>query len=139
MIILIRIGELAQVTGETVKTLRYWTDKGLLDTQRSKSGYRYFQPIMKERIRFIRNAQALGFSLDEITSILELRTAGVKPCDEVRKQLEKHLHTIQTRMSKLEALRQELQVRLEWSENNTEMLCEGEGCVYLQDVKNCNG
>ena len=132
----LRIGELAQVTGETVKTLRYWTDKGLLDAQRSKSGYRYFQPTMKGRIRFIRNAQALGFSLDEITSILELRTAGIKPCDEVREQLKKHLQTIQTRMSTLEALRQELQVRLEWSENDAEILCEGEGCIYLQDVQN---
>jgi hypothetical protein len=36
------IGDLANVTGETVKTLRYWTDQGLLDTERGENNYRYY-------------------------------------------------------------------------------------------------
>ena len=68
---MMRIGELAAKTGETVKTLRFWEVHGLLEAERSESGYRYFGSSMIERPRLIRHAQALGFSLSEIRAIAE--------------------------------------------------------------------
>ena len=58
------IGDLASVTGETVKTLRYWTDQGLLDTERGENNYRYYATDMTQRAAFIRSTQALGFTLE---------------------------------------------------------------------------
>lgn len=64
------IGDLSATTGETVKTLRYWTDQGLLNTERGENNYRYYMPDMTQRAAFIRSTQALGFTLEDIKSIL---------------------------------------------------------------------
>lgn len=82
------IGGLAERTGETVKTLRYWTNMGLLEAERGENGYRYYQQDAPERSSFIRSAQARGFSLSEIQEILSLRSSGARPCEEVRERLE---------------------------------------------------
>lgn len=125
-----RIGELAHATGERVKTLRYWEDRGLLVAQRSDSGYRHFDPDAVERAGFIRSAQALGFTLDEIGSVLELRAEGVAPCDDVRRQLRNHLATVRARRAQLERLEADLGARLAWAEQHPAPACEV-GCVYL--------
>lgn len=125
-----RIGELAAATGETVKTLRFWEEQGLLQAERSESGYRYFAARMAERSRFIRQAQALGFTLGEIHGILELRDEGLRPCEDVRTRLREHLAGIHDRLRELQALERELGNRLRWAEADAEPLCE-DGCVYL--------
>lgn len=127
---MMRIGELAAATGETVKTLRFWESQGLLEAERSESGYRYFLDRMAERSRFIRQAQALGFTLNEIRDILELRDEGLQPCDNVRSRLREHLRVIRDRLGELKALESELESRLRWAEADAEPLCE-DGCVYL--------
>ena len=127
---MMRIGELAAKTGETVKTLRFWEEHGLLEAERSESGYRYFGSSMIERPRLIRQAQALGFSLSEIRAIVELRDGGLQPCDEVRGQLRSHLEVIRERLGELKALERELEARLLWAEENADPICD-EGCVYL--------
>ena len=125
------IGELANLAREPVKTLRYWSDQGLLDSQRGDNGYRYYQPEMVERVSFIRNTQALGFRLDDIKGILKLRGEGVKPCAEVREELQEHLTTVKSRIAELQALEFELAGRLAWAKANPDPECDGEGCVYL--------
>ncbi|MEX2541439.1 MAG: MerR family transcriptional regulator [Trueperaceae bacterium] len=127
---MMRIGELAAATGETVKTLRFWESQGLLEAERSETGYRYFRERMAERSRFIRQAQALGFTLNEIHGILELRDEGLQPCDDVRSRLRAHLAGIRDRLRELQALERELESRLRWAEADAEPLCE-DGCVYL--------
>lgn len=129
-IAMMRIGELAAATGETVKTLRFWEEQGLLEAQRSESGYRYFARRMAERSRFIRQAQALGFTLGEIRGILELRGDGLQPCDDVRSQLRDHLEAIQQRLTELKALERELEARLRWAEADGDPLCQDD-CVFL--------
>lgn len=128
---LLSIGQLAKSTRESVKTLRYWTDLGILDTVRADNGYRYFQTTMQERVNFIRNAQALGFSLNEIKDILALRQDGTRPCDHVRDELRKHLENVQLRIRNLEQLAYALNKHLSWAEDNTELICDTEGCIYL--------
>jgi DNA-binding transcriptional MerR regulator len=128
--LVMRIGELAAATGEAVKMLRFWEEQGLLEAERSESGYRYFVGKMPERARFIRQAQALGFTLNEIRGILDLRDDGLQPCDDVRARLEAHLEVIRERQRKLKALERELEARLRWAEADAEPLCE-DGCVYL--------
>jgi MerR family copper efflux transcriptional regulator len=95
---LFSIGQLAEATGETVKTLRYWTDLGLLRTERGENNYRYYSPEMERRVTFIRSTQALGFSLTDIVNILALREESVQPCGEVREKLLLHLAKVRGRL-----------------------------------------
>lgn len=128
--LMMRIGELATATGESVKTLRYWEGEDLLIAERAASRYRHFDPGSVARVAFIREAQALGFTLAEIRSILGLRDEGVRPCEEVRQQLREHLTTVRERLEQLATLEAELGARLSWAERHPEPDCE-EGCVYL--------
>jgi MerR family mercuric resistance operon transcriptional regulator len=128
---MLSIGALAKATGETVKTLRFWTDQNLLLAERGENLYRYYRAENLERISFIRSAQALGFSLNEIGSILELKEKDILPCDEVRARLQVHLGTVQHRIVQLQRLATDLQARLDWTSSHPEASCDGEGCVYL--------
>jgi DNA-binding transcriptional MerR regulator len=125
------IGQLAKTTGETVKTLRYWTNHGLLEAERRESGYRYYREDAAQRTGFIRSAQTLGFTLSEIQDILALRASGMQPCEHVRARLETHLATIRMRIAELEALERGLEERLRWAEAHPEPECQVDGCVYL--------
>ncbi len=67
-----KIGEFAKISGLSIETLRYYERVGLLDNpQRTASNYRQYTDQTLERIRFIRSAQALGFRLNEIKSLLQ--------------------------------------------------------------------
>lgn len=125
-----RIGQLARETGESVKTLRYWEERGALQAQRSASGYRYFPEGAAERVRFIRRAQALGFRLHEIVDVVALRREGRPPCAEVRRRMEDHLSAARRRIEELRSLESELTQRLAWAEAHPAPACE-EDCVYV--------
>jgi DNA-binding transcriptional MerR regulator len=129
---MMRIGELARLTKESVKTIRYWENQGLLEAQRSESGYRHFDKHMIERVDFIRNAQMLGFTLDEIQEILELRSEGTQPCDHVRDALTHHLETVRRRIRELRNLENDLAKRLAWTIEHPDVDCDNiEGCIYV--------
>ena len=125
-----RIGELAEATGENVKTLRYWEDEDILDARRAASGYRYFGLHAVERVLFIREAQGLGFTLAEIRRILELREESGQPCAEVREQLRDHLELVRARLVQLSSLEAKLAARLRWAVTHPVPGCQ-DGCVYL--------
>src|SRR5919107_4966236 len=125
------IGRLAKGTGETVKTLRHWTNLGLLEAERGENGSRYYHENATQRIAFIRSAQGLGFSLSEIHNILILRASGVQPCEDVRARLKVHLVVVRGRIAQLETLKEDLEAHLKWAEAHPQPECEVEGCVYL--------
>jgi DNA-binding transcriptional MerR regulator len=129
------IGQLAAATRERVKTLRFWSDLGLLTAERGSNGYRYYDPGMARRVAFIRGTQELGFSLDDIRGILDLRKEGLQPCDEVRENLQAHLSAVRTRITELQALEGELSARLTWAQAHPDPKCD-EGCVYLTEQPN---
>lgn len=128
------IGQLASITGERVKTLRYWTDFGLLTAERRSSGYRHYPPEATEQVRFIRCAQAAGFTLDEIRRILAVRQDGRKPCEHVKADLEAHLKTVRAQIAHLQTLEAQLQAKVTWAEEHPDPACDSAGCVYLEDT-----
>lgn len=72
-----RIGELARQAGVNIQTVRFYERKGLLPAPRRKpSGYRLYTDEDLHRLRFIRRAKALGFSLEEIREVLHMRAEG---------------------------------------------------------------
>ena len=104
-----RIGELADDVAITTEAVRYYEKVGLLAAPtRTPSGYRDYNYQALERLRFIRTAQTVGFTLGEIGEILELRDNGETPCDHVRQLIAKHAADLQHRIQDLQAIQTDL-------------------------------
>lgn len=105
-----RIGELAQRLGLNPRTIRFYERSGILpEPPRTSSGYRDYDEPDVQRVRFIRLAQSLGLSLDEIAEVLAFRDRGEAPCTYVRAVLEEKAAGIDRQIRELEHLRTELQ------------------------------
>ncbi|MEO0687850.1 MAG: MerR family DNA-binding protein, partial [Cyanobacteria bacterium J06649_11] len=91
----LKIGQLAKQTNLTVGTLRYYSDLELLQPiYRGENGYRYYHLNAKEQVEFIKKAQRLGFSLEEIKQILVVRDRGEQPCNLVKNLLSQKISEI---------------------------------------------
>lgn len=105
-----RIGAVAQAADVSIDTIRYYERRGLLpEPQRRPSGYREYGPVAVERLRFIRRAKELGFSLNDIHELLVLshdRDAGVAG---VKARAEVRLAEVERRMVELERMRAALE------------------------------
>ena len=107
-----QIGELAQATGLSRDTLRFYEKRGLLRARRAGNGYRDYPPEAVEWLRYLRLAQSLGFSLGEIEADLPLLAAPDASAEALREALRRKLADIDARIAGLGMLRDELQRRL---------------------------
>lgn len=107
-----RIGTLAQATGLTRDTLRFYERQGLLKARRRANGYRDYPPEAVEWLSYIRTAQRLGFSLQEIAANLEDVERAADPDAYLQELLRDKLRGIEARIDELQALRGVLQARL---------------------------
>jgi MerR family mercuric resistance operon transcriptional regulator/MerR family gold-responsive transcriptional activator of gol and ges genes len=99
------IGKVARQAGVNIETLRYYERRGLLvpDDHR-ESGYRLYTPEAVNRIRFIKSAQQLGFTLNEIVALLRLRVSHKASCRTVKRKAEEKLQNIRNKIAGLKAL-----------------------------------
>ena len=105
-----KIGELAQRAGVNVETVRYYERKGLLrEPPRWESGYRDFPAESLVRLRFIRHAKALGFSLLEIQELLALRMSPQAACRDVQRRVEAKIADIQQKIRSLARIQRTLE------------------------------
>lgn len=103
-------GELAEAGGVSVETVRYYERRGLLpEPPRSASGYRRYRGSDLKRLRFIRIAQELGFTLDEIDGLLGLRVDPRHNCDRVERHAAAVVDRIDRQMRELGGMRSALQ------------------------------
>jgi len=103
------ISELARATGVSAKTLRYYEEIGILDApERTSSGYRHYPHDAKERLAFIRAAQAVGLTLGEIRSIVAMRDLGQTPCAHVLDLITARAAEVDRRIAELQLLRTDL-------------------------------
>ena len=103
------IGQLAIRAGVNVQTVRYYERRGLVTpVARRESGYRQFSPQDVRLLRFIKRAQSLGFSLDEIAELLGLRADGSDGCDDVRLRTEEKMEEIAGRIRDLRRMQRTL-------------------------------
>ena len=110
------IGQVAQMAGVSVQAVRFYERLGLLPAaQRTPAGYRIYGPESVDRLQFVKQAQELGFSLDEIREILRLRYDGRSPCKCVSKLLEQKLEKIEHDIRLLVRFRHDLRKTLERS------------------------
>jgi DNA-binding transcriptional MerR regulator len=105
----ITIGVLARDSGVNLETIRFYERSGLLPPpQRSASGYRHYEAMDVRRLRFIRRGRELGFSLEEIRSLLELAAHPESPCASADRMVREHLDGIATRIRDLQNMQAEL-------------------------------
>lgn len=105
-----KIGEFASAAGVTAKTVRYYESIGVLpEPARTASGYRDYDESFIDRLTFIRTAQRLGITLDEVKEILVFRERGEAPCSYVRGVLDAQLEGIGQRIEELEVMRTQLE------------------------------
>jgi len=110
------IGRVARTAGVSVQAVRFYEQLGLLPAaQRTPAGYRIYGPESVDRLEFVKQAQELGFSLDEIREILRLRYEGRSPCTCVSNLLQKKLEKIEHDIRQLVRFRRELRKTLERS------------------------
>ncbi len=108
-----RIGELADSLGINPRTIRYYESIGLLpEPDRTPSGYRHYGNADVERLTFIRTAQRLGLTLDDIAEVIAFRDRGERPCGHVMGLLRRQVAELDRRIEEMCRLREEL-TRLE--------------------------
>lgn len=104
-----KIGELAQRAGVNIQTVRYYERRGLLpEPQRRPSGYREYGPDALDRLRFIKRAQELGFTLAEIGELLALRLDPTTPAAAVKARAEAKIADIDRKLHDLERIKHAL-------------------------------
>ena len=103
------IGQLAKQAGVGVETVRFYERKALLDgPPRTASGYRQYSQEVVRRIRFIRLAKELGFSLKEVAELLSLRVDPETTCAEVKAQAEDKIADIDAKLQDLQRMKETL-------------------------------
>lgn len=104
-----RIGEVAARTMLSRDTLRYYERLGLLDRQpRTSGGFRLYGEATLDRLRFIKRAQAVGFTLEEIRELVSFDGRGLERCGRVRDLVATKLAELDAQLSELRAFRRSL-------------------------------
>jgi Hg(II)-responsive transcriptional regulator len=104
-----RSSQVATEAGVNVQTLRYYERRGLLpEPERSDSGYRSYDTQAVRTIRFIKGAQQLGFSLEEIDSLLALAAGGPRNCDAAKALATEKIGDLETKIARLSVMRDSL-------------------------------
>ena len=129
-----RIGKLAQETGISAQAVRFYERAGLLrDPGRTQSGYRVYGPEDLKRVRFIRRAKALGFTLAEIEEMLRMHDAGQAPCSKVIAFATRHLHEVESELGRLQRFRRQLaQALRRWKRAKTERVAGTAICDLIE-------
>src|SRR5580704_13831827 len=109
LIVRLKIGEVSRRAELGIETLRYYERLGLLGSpRRTESGYRLYSESIFGRLDFIRKAQAMGFTLEEIARIIQESEKGQSPCADVRKIARRKLDELDLRLKQLRQYRNEL-------------------------------
>ena len=103
------IGQLARKAHVNLETIRFYERRGLLpEPPRNKSGHRQYSQEAVKRTEFIKRAQKLGFSLQEILELLSLRVEPGRTCADIKARAEAKINDIEQRIADLEQMREAL-------------------------------
>ncbi len=104
-----QIGKVAEEAGVSVQSIRYYERIGVLpEPHRSQSGYRQYTPEAIQRLQFIQRAQDLGFTLEEIKELLQLRVEDPDVCDTVQAKASRKIRTIRQKIRRLQKMEEAL-------------------------------
>jgi DNA-binding transcriptional MerR regulator len=121
-----RIGEVAKRSGVPAHTIRFYESQKLISRAgRTAASYRVYGGRVLDELAFIRRAQGLGLTLEEIAEILRLGRAGTKPCQRVSAICETHLAEIDRRITELREFREHLTAAKQLAEQGCGFTPEG--------------
>lgn len=103
------IGKLARAAGVGVETVRFYERRGLIKRPTVKEGFRKYSEEDAKRIRFIKRAQDLGFTLKEIKGLLELNSNPRSTCLDVRKQTDAKIKEVEEKIQDLKKMKKSLE------------------------------
>lgn len=104
-----KIGELSRATGTNIETIRYYERIGLLPApDRTAANYRSYGDAHRSRLSFVRHSRDLGFTIQEIRSLLDLSDDPTRECDEADRIATRHLEQVEEKIAQLALLRDEL-------------------------------
>lgn len=130
----LRIGEVARRSGVAIDTLRFYEKHGLIDpASRTEAGYRLYDSRIFERLSFIKKAQSVGFTLEQIARIIEESAAGKRPCKDVRRLAAEKLADLEQRIRELQRYRRELRETLAAWEHEGER--DGYVCGLIEGLE----
>ena len=125
---LLKIGQIAGQVGVAASALRFYEREGLIrPTTRSQAGYRLYETAVAEQIRFIRAGQAIGFSLEDIKTLLVLDEDT--SCRQVQSMLERRLNEVETKLANLQKVKSTLAGALGRCRSSNR------GCAVVEDLK----
>jgi Hg(II)-responsive transcriptional regulator len=114
-----RTGQLAARAGVNIQTVRFYERRGILPKpERTTSGYRVYSPEAVRLIRFIKRAQDLGFTLDEVEDLLRLRNNRRASCARVKSAGQAKMTAVEAKIAGLQAMKRALTVLLASCERN---------------------
>ncbi|MEH2022512.1 heavy metal-responsive transcriptional regulator [Nostoc sp.] len=125
---LLLIGQVTDLSGIPIRTIRYYESLGLINSsRRTEGGFRQFSLDVLTRLAFIKRAQNLGLSLEEIGNILLVYDQGQTPCGEIKEKLEEKVLQIDRQIDQLLTLRSEIKgLLLGWkniSDHHEKTIC----------------
>lgn len=128
------IGRLAKLAGVGTDTVRFYEKRGLIPKpSRTAAGYRFYDDDALQRLRFIKKAQALGFSLDEVQRILSLRGQGSTTCRSVLAMAEATLEETEIKLASLLKFRDSLADNVKrWRKLPARRKCAAEFCDLIE-------
>ena len=104
-----KIGELSRATGTNIETIRYYERIGLLpEPDRTAANYRSYGDPHRARLTFVRHSRDLGFTIEEIRSLLDLSDDPGRDCSEADRIASRHLAQVEEKIAQLTLLRDEL-------------------------------
>jgi len=127
--------DMIQGSGCTPRTVRYYEREGLLDATRSSGGHRLFRPSELSRLNFIISLREAGWSLDEITSLLSIRTrvsGGRDACRELSKEITSQIDRLQQKIEVLNKLHGDL-------DETRKLLAICSECTDMDNELSCSG
>jgi len=132
--VLLKIGEVARRAGVGIETLRFYERSGLLDRPaRTEGGYRLYDTSALKTLEFIKRAQSLGFTLEEIKRIIAESRAGQRPCAEVRETVRRRLAELDEQMAQIRRYRNALATTLkQWDEKG---FADGDFCGLIESAE----
>lgn len=104
-----KIGQVAKLTGLSVKSIRYYHDIGLVQGKRNEAGYRLYSDADINSLNFIHQCRDLGFSLEHCQHLLSLNNNQQRQAENVRQLAIEHLEEVNQKIIKLEKLKHDLE------------------------------
>lgn len=130
----LKIGEVSKQTGIAVGALRYYEELGLLASERGQNGYRYYPESAVRQVQFIKKAQTLGFSLEDIGQVLNVHQQGNVPCDLVQSLLQEKIEQLALQIQETQAFKNNLEkYRDSWSSSQLRPQ-PGDICPLIETV-----